>query len=385
MAKQDYYELLGVSRTAGADEIKKAFRSQAMKLHPDRNPGDEEAERKFKEVNEAYDVLRDEEKRAAYDRFGHEAFEAGGMGGAGGGPGGGFGGFDFGGGFADIFDEMFGEFTGARRGGGARGGQRGSDLRYNLDISLEDAFKGKQTRVKVKTAAQCDTCHGTGAEAGAQPAVCSTCQGAGKVRAQQGFFTVERTCPACHGAGRVIDKPCKDCAGAGRVNKEKTLSVNIPAGIEDGTRIRVAGEGEAGLRGAPPGDLYIFVSIKPHRFFRREGAEIHCRVPISMTNAALGGTIEVPTIDGTRARVNVPAGTQTGQQFRMRSKGMSVMRSNARGDMYVQAQVETPVNLTKEQRELLRQFDGAGGGKSHSPESEGFFSRVKELWDDLKE
>lgn len=376
MAKQDYYEVLGADRSADAAELKSTYRKLAMKLHPDRNPGDAEAEQKFKEVNEAYDVLRDEDKRAAYDRYGHAAFEgAAGQGG---------GGFESAGGFADIFDEMFGDFVGGGR-GRRQANIRGADLRYNLDVTLEDAFGGKQTRVRVNTSVVCGSCHGSGAEGGATPTACPSCHGAGKVRSQQGFFTVERSCPTCQGVGRVIDNPCRACGSAGRVEQEKTLSVNIPAGVEDGTRIRVSGEGEAGLRGGPAGDLYIFVSIKPHRFFRRDGADIYCRVPIPLTTAALGGTLEVPTIDGNRARVNVPAGTQTDQQFRLRSKGMSVLRSGARGDMYVQSQVETPVNLTKKQRELLRQFDEAGGGKSHSPEAEGFFTKVKELWEDFKE
>lgn len=377
MAKRDYYDVLGVERSASQSDIKGAYRKLAMKLHPDRNPDNPEAEQQFKEVNEAYDALRNEEKRAAYDRYGHAAFD--GSAGAAGASG-----FEFSGGFADIFDEMFGEFV---AGGRARRQAhiRGADLRYNLDITLEDAFAGKQARVRVNTSVGCETCHGSGAEGGAAPTPCPSCHGAGKIRAQQGFFTVERSCPTCHGAGRVIDKPCRTCAGSGRTDQEKTLSVNIPSGVEDGTRIRVAGEGEAGLRGGPAGDLYIFVSIKPHRFFRRDGGDIQCRVPIPMITAALGGTIEVPTIDGSRARVNVPAGTQTGQQFRLRGKGMTVLRSNARGDMYVQAQVETPVNLTKQQRELLRQFDEARGAKSHSPESEGFFTKVKELWEDFRE
>jgi molecular chaperone DnaJ len=383
MADKDFYQTLGVDRGADAATLKSAYRKLAKELHPDRNPDNADAERQFKEINQAYDILKDDDKRAAYDRYGHEAFE-GGAGGPGGGQGGG--GFDFsGGGFADIFDEMFG--MGGRGGGGRRqASTRGSDLRYNLDVNLEDAFAGKQTRVRVNAPAACDSCHGSGAAGGADPVGCPSCQGAGKVRARQGFFTVERTCPTCHGAGRVVDNPCGVCSGAGRMDKEKTLSVNVPAGIEDGTRIRVAGEGEAGLRGGPPGDLYIFVTIRPHRFFRRDGADIQCRVPIPMTTASLGGSIEVPTIDGARARVNIPAGTQTGQQFRLRSKGMSVLRANARGDMYVQAQIETPVDLTKDQRDLLKQFEDAGGGSTkHSPESEGFFTKVKEFWDDLKD
>jgi molecular chaperone DnaJ len=380
MAKQDYYAALGVSKTASADEIKRAFRKLAMQCHPDRNPGDKEAEHKFKELNEAYDVLKDEQKRAAYDRFGHAAFENGG---GGRGPGDfGFG-PGFGAGFADIFDEMFGEFMGGRRSGQASG--RGSDLRYNLEISLEEAFKGKQTTIRVPTLTPCESCHGSGAEAGSKPVTCSTCHGAGRVRAQQGFFTIERTCPSCQGAGRVIDNPCRSCGGQGRVQKEKTLSVNIPAGVEDGTRIRLAGEGEVGVRGANPGDLYIFVSVAPHRLFQRDGANIFCRVPISMATAALGGTIEVPTIDGSRARVTVPAGTQSGHQFRLKNKGMSVLRSPARGDMYIQAVVETPMNLTKRQQELLREFEKAGEEGKTSPESAGFFARVKEFFEDLRE
>ncbi len=384
MAKQDYYELLGVAKTASADEIKKAYRKLAMQYHPDRNPGNEEAEHKFKEINEAYDVLKDEQKRAAYDRFGHQAFENGGRGGPGGFGGGG--GFDFGGGFADIFDEMFGEFMGGggRRQGGGSG--RGQDLRYNLEISLEEAFKGSQATVRVPTSVACESCSGSGAAAGTQPVACPTCAGHGKVRAQQGFFTIERTCPACHGQGRIIKDACKSCGGAGRQRKEKTLQVNIPAGVEDGTRIRLAGEGEAGLRGAPPGDLYIFLALAPHPLFQRDGANIHCRVPIPMVTAALGGTVEVPSIDGTRAKITVPAGTQSGHQFRLKGKGMSVLRSPHRGDMYIQAMVETPMNLNKRQQELLREFEKAGGKEGGTnPQSEGFFAKVKELWEDLKE
>ncbi|MDJ0949966.1 MAG: molecular chaperone DnaJ [Alphaproteobacteria bacterium] len=385
MAKQDFYELLGVERGASQDELKKAYRKLAMKYHPDRNPGDKEAEQKFKDINQAYDVLKDDQKRAAYDRFGHAAFEAGGPGGFGGGPGAGAGDFDFTSGFADIFEEMFGDFMGggARR-GASQTSARGNDLRYNLEISLEDAFGGKQTQIKVPTFVGCEGCSGSGAESGARPASCPTCQGRGRVRAQQGFFTIERTCPNCHGAGQIISNPCKSCSGQGRVRKEKVLSVAIPAGVDDGTRIRLAGEGEAGLRGAPAGDLYLFVSIRPHRFFHRDGANIHCRVPIPMTTAALGGNIEVPTVEGNRARMSVPAGAQTGDQFRLRGKGMSVLRAKSRGDMYVEIAVETPVNLSKQQKELLREFDKSGG-KNTSPESEGFFSKVKELWDDLKE
>ncbi len=377
MAKQDYYEALGVGRNASAAELKKAYRTLAKQYHPDRNPGDAASEQRFKEISEAYEVLKNDERRAAYDRFGHAAFEAG--------PGArGPGGFDFNfaSGFADIFDEMFGEFSGGRRG---RAPSRGSNLRYDMDVSLEDAFAGKTAEIRVPTSVHCEDCEGSGAEHGSSPVTCSSCQGRGRVRAQQGFFTVERTCPSCQGTGRVIEKPCRSCHGAGRVQKTKTLQVNIPAGVEDGTRIRLAGEGEAGLRGATPGDLYIFLTITPHRLFQRDGANIHCQVPIPMTTAALGGSIEVPSIDGGRARVNIPAGAQTGQQFRLRGKGMSVLRSHARGDMYIQVGVETPVNLTKRQQELLREFESAGTGKKTSPESEGFFTRVKEFWEDLTE
>jgi molecular chaperone DnaJ len=378
MAKQDYYATLGLSRGASIEDIKKAYRKLAMQHHPDRNPGDTAAEHKFKEVTEAYDVLKDEQKRAAYDRFGHAAFENG--------AGGRANGFDFGfgGGFADIFDEMFGEFMGSRRGGPAQSA-RGADLRYNLEIALEEAFAGKQAKIRVPTMAPCESCEGSGSAKGASRRSCSTCNGAGRVRATQGFFTIERSCPTCQGAGEVIDKPCRSCEGAGRVRKERALSVTIPPGVGDGTRIRLAGEGEAGLRGAPAGDLYIFLSIAPHGVFQRDGAHIYCKVPIPMTTAALGGVVEVPTVEGSRARLTIPPGTQTGSQFRLKGKGMSVLRSTGRGDMYVQAQIETPVNLSRKQQELLREFERAGQGSSHSPESEGFFARVKELWQELKD
>lgn len=374
MAKRDYYETLGVQKGAGADDLKKAYRKLAMRYHPDRNPGDTEAETKFKEINEAYDVLKDDQKRAAYDRFGHQAFEGGGPGRAGG--------FDFSGGFADIFDEMFGDFMGGtsgRRGRGAAG--RGADLRYNLEIALEDAFRGKKASIRVPSSEACEACSGTGAEGGAEPVACPTCGGVGKVRAQQGFFTIERTCPTCAGAGRMIKDPCRVCGGTGRTRGDKTLEVNIPAGVEDGTRVRLAGEGEAGLRGAPPGDLYIFLSIRPHRFFERDGADLYCKATIPMTVAALGGPIEVPTIDGSRARVTIPPGTQSGTDIRLRMKGMSILRSTLRGDMYVQVQVETPKNLSKRQRELLQEFEDTGAHETTHPESHGFFSRVKDFLD----
>ncbi len=381
MAKRDYYEVLGVARDAGADDLKKSFRKLAMQHHPDRNPGDKAAEQKFKELNEAYDALKDDQKRAAYDRFGHAAFENGGLGAAGRPGAHGFD-FNFSSGFADIFDEMFGDFVGGRGAGGG-GATRGADLRYNLEITLEDAFKGKQTNIRVPTSVSCGDCGGSGAAKGSQPITCPACQGRGKMRSQQGIFTVERVCPSCHGGGRIIANPCATCSGGGRVRKEKTLSVTIPAGVEDGTRIRLAGEGEAGMRGAAAGDLYIFLAVAAHPFFQREGANTYCRVPIPMTTAALGGAIEVPTVEGTRTRVTIPAGTQGGRQFRLKGKGMSILRSRGRGDMYIEVAVETPVNLDRPQKELLRQFHDTGGGAS--PESEGFFSRVKELWEDLKD
>jgi molecular chaperone DnaJ len=382
MSKRDFYEVLGVAKNASGDDLKKAYRKLAMQYHPDRNPDNKEAEAKFREVNEAYEVLKDDQKRAAYDRFGHAAFEQGG------GGRGGFGDFGFGGGggFADIFDEMFGDFMGGGRRGGGGAGMRGADLRYNMEITLEEAFSGKKTAIHVPTSVGCDSCSGTGSKGGKAPDTCPTCHGAGRVRAQQGFFTIERPCPTCHGQGKVISDPCDDCGGSGRKRKEKTLEVTIPAGVEEGTRIRLAGEGEAGLRGSPSGDLYIFLAIAPHRIFQRDGANIHCKVPIPMTTAALGGTIEVPTIDGGRTSVSIPKGTQTGNQFRLRNKGMSVLRSTSRGDMFIHASVEIPVNLTKRQEELLREFEDAGdkteeGG--HSPESNSFFRKVKEFWEDL--
>ncbi|HET6519623.1 MAG TPA: molecular chaperone DnaJ [Geminicoccaceae bacterium] len=387
MAKRDYYDILGVSRTAAEADLKKAYRTLAMQYHPDRNPGDKSAEQRFKEINEAYEVLKDPSKRAAYDHFGHAAFENGGGPGGGrrpggGGPGGA--GFDFGS-FADVFDDLFGEFTGAARRRGGSAGLRGADLRYNLEITLEEAFAGKQARLQVPTTVACDACQGNGSAGGAAPSTCPTCSGLGRMRAQQGFFTIERTCPTCQGAGRIITDPCKSCQGAGRVRREKTLAVTVPPGVEDGTRIRLSGEGEAGLRGGPSGDLYVFVSVAPHRLFRREGTSLACRVPITMPTAALGGQIEVPTIDGTRARLQVPAGTQTGHQFRLRGKGMTELHGRARGDMFVEIVVETPVNLTKRQEELLREFEKACNGADHNPESHGFFAKGKELWSALRE
>lgn len=376
MAQRDFYEVLGVSRGASEAEIKRAYRQLAMKYHPDRNPGDATAEAKFKEINQAYEVLKDPQKRAAYDRYGHRAFE--------GGPGPDAGaGFDFAS-FADVFEDLFGDIMG---GGRRRStGTRGADLRYNLQITLEEAFTGKKAQIRVPTAVPCEACRGTGSEGAAEPQPCPTCRGYGRVRAQQGFFTIERTCPTCQGSGRTIANPCRACGGAGRVQREKTLAVTIPNGVEDGTRIRLAGEGEAGLRGGAPGDLYIFVSIAPHRMFRRDGTTLYCRVPIPMVTAALGGTVEVPGIDGERIQVAVPAGTQTGRQVRLRGKGMTELQGRARGDLIVELVVETPVNLTKRQIELLREFEKAGkSAKGQHPESEGFFAKVKEFWEDLRD
>lgn len=384
---RDYYEILGVSKSADAAELKKAYRKLAMQFHPDRNPDNAEAEAKFKEASEAYEVLKDDQKRAAYDRYGHDAVNGGGMGG---GQGGGPGGFDFSSSFSDIFEDLFGMGGGGGQRAGGRGDSgsaRGADLRYNLEVSLEDAYRGKQQNIKVTTAVACTPCGGSGAAKGTKAQECGTCNGMGKVRAQQGFFTIERTCHSCQGAGKLIKNPCKECAGTGKQRQEKSLSVNIPAGVEEGTRIRLSGEGEAGFRGGSNGDLYIFLSVKPHKLFRREGANLYCRVPIPFTEAALGGNVEVPTIEGGKVKVTIPEGTQTGHQFRLRGKGMSVLRSSARGDMYIEVQVETPVNLNKKQKETLREFEkGAAKGKdSNSPESESFFSKVKEFWEDLKE
>ncbi|ALA17135.1 MULTISPECIES: molecular chaperone DnaJ [unclassified Chelatococcus] len=379
MAKADYYEILGVERSASDGELKSAFRKLAMRYHPDRNPGDHAAEARFKEINEAYEALKDPQKRAAYDRFGHAAFEqGGGMNGAHG-----FG-ADFASSMADIFDDLFGDFmgrAGARgRGNGGGGRERGADMRYNLEITLEDAYKGKTATLTLPTSIVCEACDGSGAKPGSQPRQCPTCGGYGRVRASQGFFAIERTCPACHGRGEVIDDPCADCSGAGRVTRERTLSVNIPPGVEDGTRIRLAGEGEAGLRGGPSGDLYIFLSLKPHPIYQRDGADLFCRVPISMVTAALGGEFDVPTVDGGEARVKVPEGTQTGKQFRLRGKGMPVLRSRDFGDLYIQVVVETPQKLTKRQRELLMEFEEESSRETH-PESTGFFSRVKDFFE----
>ena len=362
MAKRDYYEVLGVARGASADEIKKGYRQKAKELHPDRNADNPDAEARFKEVNEAYDVLKDGDRKAAYDRFGHAAFD-GSMGG-GGRPGGRPGGPDFASSFSDVFEDIFGDFMGGRggRGGGQQRAQRGSDLRYNMRITLDEAFRGAQKTITLPTA--------------------PTCSGMGKVRAQQGFFTIERTCPTCAGSGRIVKNPCRACGGAGRVEKERALSVNIPAGVETGTRIRLAGEGEAGLRGGPSGDLYIFMEVREHGIFQRDGTTLFCRVPVSMTTAALGGEVEVPTIDGGRSRVKVPAGSQSGKQMRLRGKGMPALRGGTAGDMLIEFAVETPVNLSPRQKDLLREFERES--EHNNPESQSFFSKVRGFWDGMK-
>ncbi len=376
MSKADYYDLLGVERGADEKALKSAFRKMAMKHHPDRNPDDPAAESKFKEINEAYEVLKDPQKRAAYDQYGHSAFENGGGGGFGAGAGG----------FSDIFEDIFGEMMGGgRRGGGRSGGrERGADLRYNMEVSLEDAYAGKSAEISVPTAVTCDVCSGTGAKPGSSPVTCGTCGGSGRIRASQGFFSIERTCPDCQGRGEVITDPCTNCHGQGRVTRERTLSVDIPAGIEDGVRIRLGGEGEAGSRGGPPGDLYIFLSIRPHEFFQRDGADLFCKIPVSMTTAALGGQFEVASLDGVKSRVKIPEGTQNGKQFRLRGKGMPIMRSAEKGDLYIQIAIETPQKLTKNQRELLEEFERISS-EENSPESTGFFSKMKRFLDGISE
>lgn len=352
MAKRDYYEVLGVGKTADEKDLKSAFRKLAMQFHPDRNSGNAEAEAKFKEINEAYDILKDGQKRAAYDRFGHAAFE-----------------------------NFFGGDVGGRGGRGG-GRERGSDLQYNLEITLEEAFNGKDVEIRIPTTITCDACSGSGATPGTSATTCRTCGGHGRVRAVQGFFTIERTCPTCQGRGQTISDPCKKCGGSGQTSVEKTLTIAIPAGIEDGNRIRRSGEGEAGTRGGPAGDLYVFISIRPHAFFQRDGADVFCRVPISMTTAALGGQIEVPTLEGVSTKVKVPEGTQGGRQIPLKGKGMPILRTRGRGDMYIQVTVETPRNLTKRQRELLEEFERTSSGETH-PDSTGFFAKVKDFFDNL--
>ena len=374
MAKRDFYEILGVSKTATEPELKAAFRKAAMQYHPDRNPGNADAEMRFKELNEAYQHLSDPQKRAAYDRFGHAAFE---QGGGGGGPNDGFGAS-----MSDIFDDLFGDIMGRRGARSSNGRERGADLKYNLEITLEDAYRGKNATIKMPTTISCETCGGTGAKAGSKPITCKTCAGHGRVRAQQGFFAIERTCPTCQGRGQIIENPCDKCGGAGRVTRERTLSINVPAGVEEGTRIRLTGEGEAGLRGGAQGDLYIFLSIKPHPFFQRDGSDLYCRVPISFVQAALGGEFSVRTLDGGDAKVRIPEATQSGRQLKLRGKGMPILRSRDFGDLYIQAVVETPQNLTRRQRELLVEFEAESSHKTH-PESAGFFAKMKEFFEGL--
>lgn len=385
MAKRDYYDVLGVPKGASADEIKKAYRGKAKELHPDLNKDCKTSEAAFKEVNEAYECLKDGQRKAAYDRFGHAAFDGGmgGFGGRGGNPNG-----DFGSAFADVFEDLFGDFMGrSGQAGGRQRASRGQDLRYNLRVSLEEAYGGIQKAITIPSSIACEACEGTGAEGAVDPATCPTCSGMGKVRASQGFFTVERTCPTCSGQGQIIKNPCKECHGAGRIEKERSLSVNIPAGVETGTRIRLAGEGEAGMRGGQAGDLYIFIEVREHEIFIRDGRMLACQVPVSMGTAALGGEIEVPTIDGGRSRVKVPPGTQSGKQLRLRGKGMPPLRHGAGmqgdfGDMLIELSVETPVNLTSRQKELLREFEGIQA--DNNPQTSGFFQKIKNFWDEMK-
>lgn len=383
MADKDFYERLGVARDASADEIKKAYRKLAMKYHPDQNKDNPEAEKKFKEINEAYDILKDEQKRHTYDHLGAAAFD-GSMGGGGAGARGGAG---FGGAFSDIFEDMFGDFVNRGGGGGHQGGpRRGSDIQYTMEISMEDAYNGKEATIKIPVNQACDKCNGSGAAEGTSRETCPSCNGAGRMRAQQGFFTIERTCPTCNGAGQIIRDPCNKCGGSGLIQKEKTLRVKIPAGVDNGRRIRLAGEGESGTQGGSNGDLYVLLAIKPHKFFKRDHNNLYGRVPVPMTTAALGGNLDVPTIDGKQSRVKIPAGTQTGQQFRLKGKGMPDLRNSNVGDMYIEVMIETPVNLTKKQKDLLQQLDKTLGGKAaekHSPQSTGFLNKVREVWDDL--
>ncbi|MBT3901331.1 MAG: molecular chaperone DnaJ [Pelagibacteraceae bacterium] len=373
MADKDFYEILGVQRNASDDEIKKSYRKLAMKYHPDRNKDDKESERKFKETAAAYEILKDPEKKSAYDQYGHDAFRQGG-------GGQGFG--DFSGGFSDIFEEFFGGgFGGGQR---QRGPQRGNDLRYNMSVSLQEAFAGKKSQIRIPSYEGCDLCAATGSADKSGPSTCATCGGQGKVRSTQGFFSIERPCPTCAGEGSSIKNPCLKCSGTGQVKKQKTISVSIPAGVDTGTRIRISGEGEPGQKGAGNGDLYIFVEVQKDKLFEREDENIFCQIPISITTAIIGGDVEVPTIEGKKARLNIPAGTQSETQFRLKGKGMSILRQTRRGDMYVEANVEIPVNLTSKQKGILQEFEKEGGtSKKHSPKSQSFFSKLKEVWEDL--
>ncbi|MBS9437525.1 molecular chaperone DnaJ [Photorhabdus noenieputensis] len=375
MAKRDYYEVLGVSKTANEKEIKKAYKRLAMKYHPDRNQGDKEAESQFKEVKEAYEILTDDQKRAAYDQYGHAAFEQGGMGGGG-----------FGGGgadFSDIFGDVFGDiFGGGRR---QQRPSRGADLRYSMELTLEEAVRGVTKEIRIPTLETCDACHGSGAKAGTSPVTCSTCQGAGQVHMRQGFFTVQQPCPHCHGRGQIIKDSCHKCHGHGRVERYKTLSVKIPAGVDTGDRIRLSGEGEAGAKGAPAGDLYVQVQVKSHHIFERQESNLYCEVPVNFAMAALGGEIEVPTLDG-RVKLKIPAETQTGKMFRMKGKGVKSVRGGVQGDLLCRVVVETPVKLNERQKELLRELGESFGGtgeETNSPRSKSFFDGVKKFFDDL--
>ena len=372
MSKRDYYEVLGVNRDAGDDEIKKAYRKLAMKHHPDRNPDNKDAEEKFKEAKEAYEMLSDPQKKAAYDRYGHAGVDPS----MGAGPG--AQGFD---GFSDAFGDIFGDLFG----GGGRGGRsnvyRGADLRYNLEITLEEAARGAEKTIRIPTVEECGTCHGSGAKPGTHPKPCPTCQGHGQVRVQQGFFSIQQTCPKCHGSGKIIPDPCRDCGGAGRTKKQKTLEVKIPAGIDDGMRLRHAGHGEPGLNGGPPGDLYVEIHIRKHAVFERDHDDLHCEMPISITTAALGGEIEIPTLEG-MARLKIPAETQSGKVFRLRGKGIKNVRSHVHGDLMCHVVVETPVNLTERQRELLREFEeiSSGNATRHNPKAQGWMDKVRDFF-----
>ena len=372
MSKRDYYEVLGVNRDAGDDEIKKAYRKLAMKFHPDRNPDNKDAEEKFKEAKEAYEMLSDPQKKAAYDRYGHAGVDPS----MGAGPG--AQGFD---GFSDAFGDIFGDLFG----GGGRGGRsnvyRGADLRYNLEITLEEAARGAEKTIRIPTVEECGTCHGSGAKPGTHPKPCPTCQGHGQVRVQQGFFSIQQTCPKCHGSGKIIPDPCRDCGGAGRTKKQKTLEVKIPAGIDEGMRLRHAGHGEPGVNGGPPGDLYVEIHIRKHAVFERDHDDLHCEMPISITTAALGGEIEIPTLEG-MARLKIPAETQSGKVFRLRGKGIKNVRSHVHGDLMCHVVVETPVSLTERQKELLREFEESASGNAdrHNPKAKGWMDKVRDFF-----